>query len=261
MPRLFLFSLVIIMAPMSVANAAGLSAQQITEILSHPDRPGEDSKRDPARQPLNIMAFSEIATGDKVLDLFAGGGWYSELFSKAVGESGKVYAQNDEVIWRFAGEAMQQRSKDNRLPNVRRFDAIAIADIVVPDASLDLVFTALNYHDLFFTHRLREGKRKQVREKAVDYKLALARVKRAMKDDGLFVIIDHAAVAGSGYEAANALHRIDPNIVKFQMNEAGFNLVEEAYYLRNPQDDLSKTVFDSSIRGRTERFVYKFAKK
>jgi predicted methyltransferase len=131
----------------------------------------------------------------------------------------------------------------------------------IPDNSLDLVFTALNYHDLFFTYTLREGKRTQVREVVVDHKAALARIKTAMKEDGIFVIVDHAAKPGSGYEVANTLHRIDPNIVKYQMDEAGFKLIEEAFYLRNPDDDLGKTVFDPSVRGKTDRFIYKFIKK
>jgi predicted methyltransferase len=261
MKRLLSLTLLIILAQLTVAHACALSKQQLTQILSHPDRPAEDSKRDPARQPAKVMAFSEIAPGAHVLDLFAGGGWYTELLSRAVGENGKIYAQNDQVIWRFAEEGMKQRTKGDRLANVTRMDAIGIADINVPDNSLDLVFTALNYHDLFFTHTIRNGKRNQLREEVVDYKTALARVKNAMKDEAIFVIIDHAAKPGSGYEAANSIHRIDPNIVKFQMNEAGFKLVEQAFYLRNPKDDLSKTVFDESIRAKTDRFIYKFVKK
>jgi predicted methyltransferase len=179
----------------------------------------------------------------------------------AVGENGKVYAQNDEVIWRFAEKGMIERSKNNRLANLVRFDAVAISAIDIPDNSLDIVFTALNYHDLFFTYTLRDGKRSQVREEIVDHKAALARIKKAMKDGGIFVIIDHAAEPGSGYEVANTLHRIDPNIVKYQMDEAGFKLIEEAFYLRNPQDDLTKGVFDTNVRGRTDRFIYKFSKK
>jgi len=261
MKHLLSLSLFLLAGQLSAGQSNALTGTQLNAVLAHQDRPIEDGKRDAARQPDKIMAFAEIAPGDHVLDLFAGGGWYSELLSKAVGEDGKVYAQNDDVIWGFAKEGMQQRTRDNRLANVSRLDAIAIADIDIPDKSLDLVFTALNYHDLFFTHTVKDGKRTQLREEVVDYITALARLKEAIKDDGIMVIVDHAAKAGSGYEAANNVHRIDPNIVKFQMDEAGFNLVEEAFYLRNPEDDLSKIVFDPAIRGRTERFIYKFVKK
>ena len=237
-----------------------LSQAELLEVLHHQQRPTEDAKRDQARKPVEIMHFSEIAKGDQVIDLFAGGGWYSELFSHAVGKTGKVYAQNDNVIWRFAEKGITKRTLNNRLPNVTRLDQIEIIDMDLADKSVDLVFTALNYHDLFFTHSTRNGKVIQVREKAIDHKKALANIKRMMKDDGLFVIIDHVGTAGSGFNAPNDTHRIDPDIVKYQLNEAGFDLVEEAYYLRNKNDDLTTNVFAPKTRGKTDRFVYKFKK-
>lgn len=237
-----------------------LSQEQLTGLLSAEIRAEKDSLRDEARKPAEIMYFSEVSKGDQIVDLFAGGGWYSELFSMAVGNSGKVYAQNDNVIWQFAEKGMTERTKDNRLSNVSRLDKIEIADMPIANNSVDLVFTALNYHDLFFTHSNRGGKITQFREKAVDHKAALAKVKDILKDDGIFVIVDHAGVAGSGFNAPNDVHRIDPDIVKYQMNEAGFDLIEEAYYLRNAKDDLSSNVFAEGVRGNTDRFVYKYVK-
>jgi predicted methyltransferase len=238
-----------------------LTHQQIQAVLSDQDRPAEDSKRDQARQPAKVLAFTNIAKSDHVLDLFAGGGWYTELFSKAVGQSGKIYAQNDEVIWRFAEKGITERTKDDRLSNVERFDNMAIVDMTIPDKSLDIAFIALNYHDLFFTDTMRDGKKVQLRDDIVDYKAALATIKKALKDDGTFIIIDHNAQSGSGYQAANSIHRIDANIVKFQLEEAGFALIEEAHYLRNSEDDLTKSVFAPDTRGKTDRFIYKFSKK
>ena len=241
--------------------AEPLSLSALENVLGAESRPAADSKRDAARKPAQIMKFAEVSEGDHILDLFAGGGWYTELFSIAVGSEGKVYAQNDEVIWRFAEKRINERTKNNRLANVERFDQIAIADVNVPDNSVDLVFTALNYHDLFFTHTVRDGKKVVLRPNgAVDHKQALAKLKKVLKDDGVIVIIDHHAEPGSGYEAANTIHRIDANIVKHQLAEAGFTLVEEAFYLTNPNDDLSKNVFAADTRGKTDRFIYKFVK-
>lgn len=240
------------------AHISQHSQSTLSTLLKDPKRPADDAIRDPLRLPHKIMAFSGISPGDRVLDLFAGAGWYTELFSRAVGKDGKVYAQNDSVIWRFAEKPLNVRTADNRLANVVRLDRIDIAEINLPDNSLDLVFSALNYHDLFFTEFTRDGKTTRVRDGYVDHKAALAAVKRLLKPDGVFVIVDHAAKPGSGYEAANALHRIDPQIVKTHLSEAGFTLVEEAFYLRNEKDDLSVNVFEPEIRGRTDRFVFKF---
>lgn len=256
-----LAAILFVISLQGVSATPRLTSAELEALLSHPARPAEDAARDEARMPGKIMAFTGIAKGQHILDLFAGGGWYSELFSHAVGSEGKVYMQNDEVIWRFAEQRVIKRTANNRLANVERFDNMPIVEVDVPDNSLDVVFTALNYHDLFFTEFTRDGKVNKVREEIVDYKAALSRVKRAMKDDAVFIIIDHAAQPGSGYQAANIEHRIDPDIVKFQMREAGFKLVEEAFYLRNPKDDLRINVFDAAIRGKTDRFVYKFTKQ
>lgn len=261
MKRLLLVPLLMAASQMPAFAGSLLDHNDINAVLNHQDRPTKDRERDESRQPEKILAFANIAKGDHVLDLFAGGGWYTELFAKAVGKSGKVYAQNDEVIWRFAEKPINERTKNNRLANVVRIDNKAIVDMNIADGSLDVAFTALNYHDLFFTHTTRDGKTVQLRDDIVDYKAALAVIKKALKDDGVFIIIDHNAKLGSGYEAANTLHRIDPNIVKFQLAEAGFMLAEEANYLRNPKDDLSKNVFSADIRGNTDRFIYKFVKK
>lgn len=259
--RLIMAAAALALTHAGFAQSADLTEQQLTQILKHQDRPEGDSKRDNARLPAKVMAFTGISKGDNILDLFAGGGWYTELFSRAVGPEGKVYAQNDEVIWRFAEQRITKRTADKRLPNVKRFDNMAIVDINVPDESLDVVFTALNYHDLFFTETNRDGIITKLRDAVVDYKTTLTHIKKAMKPDGVFVIIDHFAKPGSGYEAANTVHRIDPDIVKFQMDAMGFELLEEAFYLRNPSDDLNKSVFDPNLRGKTDRFIYKFGKK
>lgn len=241
-------------------SGKGLEHKILAQLLLDSSRNKADTARDAARRPADVMYFSEISKGDNVLDLFAGGGWYTELFSLAVGAKGRVYAQNDNVIWQFAEKGITERTKNNRLANVTRLDKIEIAEVPITNKSIDLVFTALNYHDLFFTHSIRDGKMIAMRKEAVDHRRALAKIKSVLKDDGIFVIIDHVGVAGSGYNAPNDVHRIDPDIVKYQMKEAGFTLIEEAFYLRNAKDDLSSHVFKQGVRGTTDRFVYKFAK-
>lgn len=259
-PKL-LFSTSLLLASFTVFSAP-LTVVELKQLLSSSERPIKDSERDEARKPAQIMSFSGVEAGDKVLDLFAGGGWYSELFSMAVGEKGHVFAQNDALIWSFAKKGMIERTKDNRLANLSRLDAVEIADMDIPDNSIDIAFTALNYHDFFFTYNVDEktGKKTVYREQVVDHRVALAKVRSILKEDGVFIIIDHEAVKGSGFDAANSQHRIDSSIVRYQMAEAGFELVEEAFYLRNPNDNKSINVFEPETRGRTDRFIYKFVK-
>jgi predicted methyltransferase len=116
-------------------------------------------------------------------------------------------------------------------------------------APVDMVFTSQNYHDYpdKFMGRIDP--------------LSLDRqVYRALKPGGVFLIIDHVAQAGSGMRDTDTLHRIDPAIVKRQLAVVGFRFVGESEALRNPTDDHAKAVFESSIRGHTDQFIYKFRK-
>jgi predicted methyltransferase len=56
------------------------------------------------------------------------------------------------------------------------------------------------------------------------------------------------------------LHRSDPDVVKKEMTDAGFVFDGSSDVLRNPDDPLTAKVFDASIRGHTDQFVFRFRK-
>jgi predicted methyltransferase len=87
-----------------------------------------------------------------------------------------------------------------------------------------------------------------------------AAVFRALKHGGVFFVIDHVAQGGSGTRDTNTLHRIDPEIIKRDMEAAGFILAAESDALRNPADTHALRVFDPAIRGHTDQVVLKFVK-
>jgi predicted methyltransferase len=76
----------------------------------------------------------------------------------------------------------------------------------------------------------------------------------------VFVVLDHTAAAESGLRDTETLHRIDPAAVKSEVTSAGFVFDGDSAVLANPQDPLVKNVFDPSIRGRTDQFLYRFRK-
>ena len=114
---------------------------------------------------------------------------------------------------------------------------------------VDLVFTSQNYHD--YPDKFMGN---------LDPVAFDRQVYDALKPGGLFVVIDHVAPAGSGMSDTDTLHRIDPAIVKKQVESAGFVFDGESQVLRNPKDPHDIKVFDKSIRGHTDQFVYRFRK-
>jgi predicted methyltransferase len=112
----------------------------------------------------------------------------------------------------------------------------------------ELVWTSQNYHDL---HLARLN---------LDVAAVNRAVYEALKPGGLYVIVDHAAAAGTGLDVPDKLHRIDPAIVRREVEAAGFRFEGESTVLRNPADDHTLLVFDPAIRGHTDQFVFKFRK-
>ena len=85
-------------------------------------------------------------------------------------------------------------------------------------------------------------------------------VYESLKPGGRYVIVDHAAAAGSGTGDTQALHRIDPATVRAEVEAAGFVLDEVSPLLANQDDPHAIKVFDPSIKGETDRFAYRFVK-
>jgi predicted methyltransferase len=231
--------------------AADAVPAHIASALTDQGRPQKDKDRDADRKPGEILTFIGVKPGDKVVDFIAGDGYFTRLFAKAVEPNGKVYAVTPNELSTFlksdASAATKAIAADAAYKNVTAL-TIPINEFKMPE-SVDVVWIRQNYHDYHF-------KPIGVTDAAAVNKA----IYNALKPGGLYVIVDHSARAGSGVEAASTLHRYDVEAVKKEVTAAGFKLEGESNALRNPADDLSKGVFDASLRGHTDQYVLKFRK-
>lgn len=223
-------------------------AAYIVAALADARRLQEDRDRDANRHPAETLAFARIEPGDRVGEIFPGGGYFTRLFAVAVGEQGRVYPiiRPDGVAGEFetpilAVAALYPNAVMARTP----YDALAFPE------PLDVVFTAQNYHDMALT-AYNLGDRVQMNATAF----------AALKPGGLYIVIDHSGPAGLALEtdAETATHRIDQALVRAEIEAAGFIFDGESEVLRNPQDSRTISVFDESIRGRTDQFMMRFRK-
>jgi predicted methyltransferase len=205
----------------------------IEAAVANPARPAADVAPDADRKPAQTLTFYGVEPSDEVFEFVAGGGYYTELLSRVVGDSGHVTAT------RVAPE----RIADGRLPNVTAADD---GDWGLAPDSVDLIFTALNYHDVI--------------NLKVERAPLLANMLAALKPGGIFAVIDHSAESGSGVRDVGTLHRVEESIVVTEVEAAGFELVETTDLLRNPADARTLAVFDPAIRGKTDCFMLKFRK-
>jgi predicted methyltransferase len=250
MPR---FTIACLMLIAVAAFAAPLRAHPIPAYIANaiadPDRPADDKARDSARKPAECIAFAGVRPGDKVADLMPGKGYFTKIFARVVGPKGWVYAfYPSEIDSMYARHKLVVPPPDNpRYPNVSSLH-FPIVSFVAPE-KLDVVWTSQNYHDL---HDKFFG--------PVDIAAFNKAVFNALKPGGVFIVLDHVAEAGSGVRDTDTLHRIDPAFVKAEVEAAGFKFAGESDVLRNPADPHTALVFDKSIRGHTDQFVYKFRK-
>ena len=236
----------------STAESAPIPASQIpkevTDAINAPDRPVQDKALDAGRRPDQIMAFYEIKPGMKIADIFAGGGYMTELYARIVGPSGTVYSQNGPFPEQFKkiGDEWNERLKEPALKNVvkvsKPFDAPDL--LPVPPDSLDAVIIHLNYHDMVGFKLNRDN--------------VNAAVFKALKPGGIYGIVDHSAKPGTGDTETATLHRIDEDFLIKDIEKAGFKLHGASSALRHPEDDRTWVVFKH--RGETDRFMLKFVK-
>jgi predicted methyltransferase len=212
--------------------------------IADPLRPDEEVARDSLRKPLEMLAFAEIGPGDRVADIRPGAGYFTRLFARSVGETGKVYAfVPNRTMARENGPADLLVAA---YPNVARvngdLDAMTFAE------PLDVVFMSQEYHDFY------------IPAFGVDVARMNAAVFAALKPGGLFVVIDHAGRAGTTNTEVATLHRIEGAFLKAEVVRAGFVFDGGSTAVTNPADDRTVNVFQPAIRGRTDQFVYRFRK-
>ena len=230
----------------------------IAAAVADKGRPAADVAVDPDRKPAELLAFAGIKPGDKVADYIPGGGYFTRLFSKAVGAGGHVYAivpQSVDKAKPAALDGIKALVADPAYANtslaIRPYEDLAVGE------PLDLVWTSQNYHDIYgevsvFAVSGTSGPEATAKLDAAVFK--------ALKPGGVYIVIDHAANAGATDKDAHALHRIDPAVVIAQAKAAGFVLEAQSKLLANPQDAHDKLVFAPEIKGHTDKFVFKFRK-
>ncbi len=224
----------------------------VLAALANPARPAADRTRDKARQSAAVLRFFRIAPGMTVLDLYSGGGYYTELLSYIVGSTGRVVAHNNTPYLSFAQADLAGRFAPGRLPNVERLLA-ENNELQLPAARFDAVVMTDVYHDIYFVDDKAGWSR-------IDGPRLLAEILKSLKPGGVLGVVDHAALAGAPPETGGTLHRIDPALLRREIVAAGFVLDAESDVLVNPNDDRTKSAFDPSVQGRTDQVVLRFRK-
>ena len=254
---------------------AVLSRAQIEAIVNSPDRSAADRTNDVRRHPVDMLTFIGIKPGWTALDVFTGGGYTTELLARAIGPTGLVYGQSrprnpnatppkpaapeggamtpaaaPPPAPRGAADMLADRSAELKAAGIAAapiaFVALPFDNPVPPEATgkLDLVTLMFNYHDLGWLGTDRASTNRAIFN--------------ALKPGGLYVIADHAGRPGTGISESGTLHRIEESFLRQEVEAAGFRLVAEGDFLRNPNDPRDQNTPNPAQP--KDEFVLKFVK-
>ncbi len=266
---------------------APISNEQIVQILASPDRSAADRTNDLRRKPEQMLGFIAIRPGMVAVDLSAAGGYTTELLARAIGPTGTVYGQSrpprdsnspparppaapegnshptaaqaapaaapvaPAAPPRTSPVALADRDAKLRGAGIPAAPIVAVSrpfeDPIPPElaaGSVDIVTLMFNYHDLGHM--------------GVDRATMNRAVFGVIKPGGIYVIADHSGRPGTGISEAGTLHRIEEAFLRQEIEAAGFRLLAEGNFLRNPNDPRDKNTPDPPQP--KDEFVLKFVK-
>ena len=201
-----------------------------------------------------LIQFAGVGADSTVIDVYPGDGDWTRLFSDVVGTEGRVYSFVPTEISELKSDQVGRMQALAREPGRDNVEVISADLVAMPETMqlADVLWMHLFYHDLHTKLMQSKGATAAAFNRAVH---------RRLKQGGDFVIVDHAAAAGSGTGDSQSLHRIDPAAVRAEVESAGFALEAEDAALANGDDPHAVKVFDPSIKGKTDRFAYRFVKR
>lgn len=233
------------------AVAQPLDAEALSESLRGSDREISDRMRDEARKPVEVLQFLQLEQGMTALDVYAAGGYYTFVLSRAVGDNGVVYAQNSPTASRYdedrtdmtQGEALEGKIANGRLTNVVKIDR-NIRENGLDDASVDFILVSQILHDYYN------------RSQRAAHEL-LTELHRILKPGGIVGIIDHN---GTVENDNNRLHRMLKSQAIDAATTAGFTVEADSSLLSNPRDNPRRSIFDPALNRGTDQFLLRLRK-
>ncbi len=216
-----------LMVPMAACATTQTSSTALEPALrtaaSAPTRTAANVARDPARHPVETLGFFGVQPGDTVVEIWPGGGWYTEILAPYLtAGGGKLYVAppagrgTDNITAKLTADAAT-------------YGTVTVAPITagsapaIPSGSADVVLTFRNVHNWLM------GTTPQA-------DAMFAEMFRMLKPGGTLGIVDHRLPESGDAERERSSGYLKTSTVRALAEKAGFRLVESSEVNANPKD-------------------------
>ena len=167
----------------------------------------ESGWRDEWQRPDEVLKALEISKTDVIADIGAGGGYFTERFSRCLGPSGRVYATDIQDVMI---ERLKERVKNRGLNNVEVVRG-GFDEPMLPETCCDLIFFSSVYKEI-------DGR--------IGY---MKKARKILKPGGRVAIIEYRRNASAIGPPMDM--RLSPEQVIEELAAAGFTLIRRYDFL------------------------------
>jgi predicted methyltransferase len=171
----------------------------IAELLKRSSTPAEPDSRDKEQKPDEVLKLMNVKSGQVIVDIGAGSGYFTRRFAAAVGPAGKaIGVEIDSAM-------VRSMNADARRLNLTNYEALLVPpdDPMLAASSVDVVFLSDTYH--------------HINDRVVYF----TKVRQSLKPGGRLVILDFVRTKD------NSDHSIVKEEVVDELCRAGFRLARE----------------------------------
>ena len=210
-----------------IGCSQSISQDPVQLAVENSDRTIKFAERDKFRNPAATLNFFGIKPDMKVLELSAGGGWYTEILAPLLYNSGQLVVTHHDPK---AG-VYQKRSRenfDNKVASHPGFDKLKVITTHVPPKksyveaeTFDMVLTFRNLHNWLSRNAMQD-----VMEEAFN----------ALKPGGTFGVVEHRADGTASLEYMKKSGYVSEALAIEVAQQVGFTLIGSSEINANPKD-------------------------
>jgi predicted methyltransferase len=208
-------------APPPPAPAADDIGSKITAVLAMPHRSEANRARDKYRHPVETLGFFGLRDDMTVMEIWPGGGWYTEVLAPLLKEKGKLLVTNTKSGTKYA---------DMLASHPDLYGKVEVKTIAPPNDinfgesnSVDMLVTFRNIHNWMGGNTKYDGK-------------VFAEAFRVLKKGGTFGVVEHRAKPGAKPEDLKGTGYVPEDYVIKQVEAVGFKLAAKSEINANPKD-------------------------